>query len=244
MLLWIIEEPIDPRSKAAKLEAIESNAKAAAPFFIHESPAEKNVSALDFQTNIAQFRGPAGATRIEVSFLTPLLGNTHSNISTESKDTLEIIYSSLIRDLTYETIIRVGNSRKLPVKYAALENLPNAVNTMTMIAPPRMGEIFLQIKDTFDERLGYAKQYIDVRDFRGRTLMLSDIQLYTEVTNENQRRALPVMKKEDISVAPYPYESIRKEQPFFCYFEIYNLLTGGVANTYEIDIRIEWDRNR
>jgi len=205
---------------------------------------EDAVNVLSFFSDIAQFRGPSGATRVDFTFLTPLSKNIYSGDTENPADTLEIIYSGIVRDLTFEPLIQAENRRKYPIANVIQGNLPNAVNTLSMITPPRTGELFLQIKDTFDDRLGYSRQYIDIRDFRGRDVKISDIQFYFPVENENHRQALPAFKKENVLISPYPYKNVRKTKPLMCYFEIYNLMTGGMSDNFEIETRVDWDTSR
>ena len=55
---------------------------------------------------------------------------------------------------------------------------------------------------------------------------------------------LPISKKENIQVAPYPYETIDKSLPAFCYFEVYNLQTSGIDHEFQIELKVHSKKER
>jgi GWxTD domain-containing protein len=192
------------------------------------------VNKLKFTHDLAQFRGPKGTTRLELSLLAPLEKNLLKKFSRDSADTLRLGYGGLLRDPLFATVAEDRMQHEFSVKLAAEEKLTNAAGRLTMTALPQKCELTLQIKDLRQDKIGFARQEIDIRDFTGTALMISDIQLLTEVTMQNQKQLLPVSTKQNMQVSPYPFEEIRKSNPLLCYFEIYNLKTSGVVEQYEI----------
>jgi len=221
-------------AEQAKIEVFKARSEA--------PPAAHNeieaVNKLEFYDDLAQFRAPHGSTRMEIALLSPLKKNLVKNYSSDSNDTLNIAYRCLLQNQWFDPVGKDSMTKKFPAKLAALENFSNAVGKLTILAPSQQGDLTLQIKDERNGKLGFSRQPITIRDFRGDSLMISDIQFLTEITNENQRRVLPAARKQDREIAPYPFEKIRKSAPLLCYFEVYNLKTSGITDQYEIVYKI------
>jgi len=100
------------------------------------------------------------------------------------------------------------------------------------------------VREVRSGKIGYLRKPIQVRDFRGNALTVSDIQFLAEVTDTTQQKYLPLANKNGILVAPYPYREVHKSCPLFCYFEIYNIIASGVTTEYEIALRVTSDKSR
>ncbi len=196
------------------------------------------VNKIKFTHDLAQFRGPQGATRLEISLLSPFNKNLLKNFSRDSGDTLGLGYAGLLRDQLFETIAEDRMQHEFPVKFAAEAKLANAAGKLTMTALPQKSELTLQIKDLRHDKVGFARHEIEIRNFNGTALMISDIQLLTEVTAQNQKQLLPVSTKQNMQVSPYPFEEIRKSNSLLCYFEIYNLKASGITDNYEVVYKV------
>jgi GWxTD domain-containing protein len=216
-------------AEQAKVEVLK--ARNEAPPAAHDEI--KAINKLEFYNDLAQFRAPHGSTRMEIALLSPLKKNLVKNYSSDSNDTLKIEYRCLLQNQWFDPVGKDSTANKFPAKLAALENFPNAVGKLIVLASPPQGDLTLQIKDERNGKLGFSRQPITIRDFRGDSLMISDIQFLTEVANDNQKRLLPVIAKQDRMVAPYPFEKVRKSTPLLCYFEVYNLKSLG-AEVYEV----------
>jgi GWxTD domain-containing protein len=196
------------------------------------------VNKLHFKHDLAQFRGPKGATRLEISLLSALNKNLLKKFSRDSGDTLHLGYRCLLRDQQFEPVAEDGMMSEFQAKWAAAAKLPNAVGKLTVTAQPGENELTLQIKDVRQDKIGFTRQILGVRDFRGDALMISDIQFLTEAASANQRQILPIFTKLNTAVAPYPFEKIRKTISLLCYFEIYNLKSSGITDNYEVVYKI------
>ncbi|MDZ7292290.1 MAG: GWxTD domain-containing protein [candidate division KSB1 bacterium] len=198
---------------------------------------------LSFSEDIAQFRGPEGQTRVEVTVRTPLK-NYVDHLDSLTTDTVRIEYACLLRDQSFDSLTGARLQRYFPVKSAALENLPFAIGCMTMLTSPRESELALQVKNEQNGELGFSLQALKIRDFSGRDLMMSDIQFFAGVTNTNQRQVLPVFERQNVMVVPYPYEELRKSVSLFCYFELYNLQSAGLGREYTVTYKVSRNRGR
>jgi GWxTD domain-containing protein len=198
----------------------------------------KELNKLRFTFEVAQFRGPKGTTRLEIAVLPPFEKNLLKKFARDSADTLSLGYGALLRDRRYEAVAEDRMKLEFPAKLAAAAKFPNAVGALAMTAFSRANELTLQVKEGRQDKIGFSRQMIDVRDFSSRDLMVSDVQLLMEITNEDQRQILPVTAKLKTAAAPYPFEKIRRTIPLLCYFEIYNLKSSGVTDNYEIVYKV------
>ncbi|MGH7602326.1 MAG: GWxTD domain-containing protein, partial [bacterium] len=165
----------------------------------------QTVNRLAFSHAIAQFRGPNNTTRLEIALLAPLKKNLLKKIARDSRDTLKLLYRCLLRDRQFEPVAEDRMMREFPVKLAALSSLSSAVGRLTVTTLPPVSELTVQLKDLTQDEIGFTRQEVNVRDFRGGSLMLSDIQFLTEVASTNQRQILPAFTKLNTAVAPYPF---------------------------------------
>ncbi len=201
---------------------------------------------LSFVSDISQFKGPDGATRIEVSFLAPLPKNFVKHFIEESEELLQIEYSVMLRNINYEMIVSSRSPQEVPISVMAKEDLPNAVGKVSLIAPPQEVELTLQVRDLTTDSLGYDQGMIDIRDFGGNDLMISDLQLYKKIeeTNTRQSSVLPFRAMEGFLVSPYTYLAIRKSEPVLVYYELYNILNGRESAEIDFEITVQWDNAR
>jgi hypothetical protein len=148
----------------------------------------------------------------------------------------------MLRDENLDSLAAKRWENTFPAAWAAEENLPNAVGRLSFLSPPQQVELALQVQSRRLDKLGYTKRALNIRDFSGPQLLLSDLQFYAEVKTEKQSRVLPVIEKQNLLLAPYPYLKLHKNVPLFCYFEVYNLRAAGVAENYEITYKIVSDQ--
>ncbi|MCI0699029.1 GWxTD domain-containing protein [candidate division KSB1 bacterium] len=227
---------------ARRYENATSRARHDLPPTAHEPV--KAINRLAFHESIAQFRGPAGHTRVEITLLAPLKKNFVDRLDSLSLDTIAVEFAWMLRDENLDSLAAQRWQNVFPATWAAVENLPNAVGRSSFLSPPQQVELALQVQSRRLDKLGYAKRALAIRDFSGPQLMLSDLQFYTEVRNENQSLILPTVEKQNLLLAPYPHLKIRKRAPLFCYFEIYNLRAAGIAESYEMTYKVISDNRQ
>jgi hypothetical protein len=117
---------------------------------------------------------------------------------------------------------------------------PNAKTRIeiALLARPQNAELTSQITEEKHDKIGFSRQPIEIRYFSGRELMISDLQLYYETKTGVERKLLPVIRKQGLPVAPYPFEEINKKKPPLIYFEIYNIRAAGIRERLSISYRI------
>ncbi|MGI0014840.1 MAG: GWxTD domain-containing protein, partial [Nitrososphaera sp.] len=105
------------------------------------------INELEFYEDLAQFRGLTGSTRMEMALLSPLKKNLVKSFSSNSNDTLNIVYQGLLQGRQFAPVGKDSMAQKFPVKLAAAENFINAVGKLTVLTSPQQGDLTLQIKD-------------------------------------------------------------------------------------------------
>ena len=211
-----------------------------APLFVHY-PIQA-INELNFFSDIVQYRGPDDSTKVDIVILSPLKKNILSDKFPSQLDTISVEFQCLIQDLKGAPMTRVKKKAKFPLNFFRVENFFNVVGHLVFNVLPQQGDLTLQIKEMNNGSIGFSRQVINIRDFSSKNLMISDIQFFKKITKANLQQVLPVMEKQNVMVAPYPYKKIRKSLPLFCYFEIYNLQSAGVTDEYEVELKVYTDK--
>ena len=205
----------------------------------------KALNKLEFASDLAQFRDPHGATRMEIALLAPLKKNLLNRVSVESTEVLRLEYRCLLRDGEQLTpITRDSMAADISAHFAARGNLPCAVGRLALTALPQPGELALQVRDLRLGKIGFVRSPVRIRDFSGSKLMLSDIQLLFEITSEDQKQWLPSVIKQGRTVTSYPFDRIHRKYPLLVYFEAYNLQTAGITGDCEVTYKIMAGKSR
>ena len=211
-----------------KMEVIERDIKEAnqrAPLIAYDPQRIKNK--LKFVHRISQFRGPNGKTRIDVAVLTKLKKNLLKNVRASSPDTVIVETEGMLRDANFNEILQNDNEKILPVSTTARAGLPNFVSKISLLAFSQPAELTLQVSEDRRDRIGYFRQALDVRDFSGDSLMLSDLRLDFLVEKAKHRPVLSPVQLEGMTTSPYPFDEIRRGRSPMLYFEIYNTSKAG-----------------
>ncbi|NIR49650.1 GWxTD domain-containing protein [candidate division KSB1 bacterium] len=192
---------------------------------------------LPFSHTLAQFQGPEGQTRLEVFMLSPLEKHVTDTVPI-SEDWVSTEFACTLWDQKLNSIAISRRQADFPAESAISENLPNTVGYLTVTAPPQQVELFLQVKNNSNDKLGFSNKLLDIRDFNKSSLMISDIQFFSEATDVSLKEVLPIVEKQNILLTPYPFEELRKSSSLYSYFEIYNIKTAGIVDQYELTYRV------
>jgi GWxTD domain-containing protein len=193
---------------------------------------------LIFYFDTAQFRGKEGRTRIDVDFFVPLKKNFVIELDSLVTDTLQLEMSAMLRDRYFRPVARQDAFRVTYTQLSARYNYPFIVERLTFDVLPQKSELAVQVKNRKSDDIGFAKSAYPIVDFSGKDLMLSDLQFYTEITNDEQKSILPVFEIQGIPLLPYPEPTLRKSGPLLCYFEIYNLRSSGITGAFEVSYKV------
>ncbi|MCP4725849.1 MAG: GWxTD domain-containing protein [bacterium] len=196
------------------------------------------LSQLDFDYNISQFRNPDGRTRIELQLLAPINDMLRQRPNVNLPDSIAVEFQFLARNENFDQLFNVPLSASFEYQKVLDAGLPNAVSTVTFPVKPMKGDLTMQVKDPVSLKMGYKKVPFNVRDFSGKSLAVSDIQFYMQPQNDLQRELLPIIEVGEFEVTPYPYTDFASLLPITCYFEIYNIMNAGIISEYDIDISV------
>lgn len=200
--------------------------------------ADKAVQEILFHYDITQFKGSQEATILAVNYFTPLSDNFTPDTRQVQSDSVQLHYGCLFENQKLQQVVRTGYEKSYSLEKLSRIELPYVIGNMSISLLPKKGRITLQVKDEETQRRGFIKQDMQLRDFSTPELCLSDIQFCQQVGDSLNREVAPVRHLRGISVIPYPYEKIAREQQIFCYFEIYNIMTGGIEFQYEISLEV------
>ncbi len=199
---------------------------------------EKAANVIQMDYAMSQFRGANGKTRVEFSLLAPLRDNLVETEGAAFPDVMPLSFSCLLEDSLFNPVQRDRTLCAFPVQQALKSGVANASGCVGVYALPQTGMLTVQVADTSTGRVGYLRQSVDIRDFRGEALQLSDIQLLAELEHPETQKYTPVLIREEMAMTPYPYPEIRKTTPVFCYFEVYNLDTGLESEAYDVTLAV------
>lgn len=201
---------------------------------------EDAVSSFSLMDDVSQFRNVEGGTDLFVTLYTPLT-EFYEEASIDVAADFNIGYSALLRDRMFNPIVHAMSSSGSDVYGAVRAGLTHAVGDLRFALNPQEVDVTFQIEENATGRIGFSRRPFEVRDFGGTALMLSDIRFYSLVGDYHGAHHLPVLEVLDTSVTPYPFPEIGEGARVMCYFEIYNLITGGVVGAYEVTMRVKRD---
>ncbi len=196
------------------------------------------LSELVMDYNLTQFKNPDGRTRVELQLLAPIDDLLSKRRNVQIPEDLTVEFEFLGRNEKFDQLFRVPLSTTFNYKKAIDAGLSHAVSTVTFPAQAMNGDLTMQIKDPVSLKMGFKKVPLNVRNFSGDSLQVSDIQLYMQPQNEEQKELLPISAVGEFEVTPYPYSKVLNFMPMTCYFEIYNIMESGIYSEYDIDISV------
>ena len=199
---------------------------------------EKAANVIQMDYAMSQFRGANGKTRVEFSLLAPLRDNLVETEGAAFPDVMPLSFSCLLEDSLFNPVQRDRTLCAFPVQQALKSGVANASGCVGVYALPQTGMLTVQVADTSTGRVGYLRQSVDIRDFRGEALQLSDIQLLAELEHPETQKYTPVLIREEMAMTPYPFVGIRNDIPVYCYFEVYNLDTGLESEAYDVTLAV------
>ena len=185
---------------------------------------------------IAQFRGLDGKTRFHTYLSMPVveLAGSSPDISPS-----EILTSSVTLTDDDANIIAEGTRQRLLQAGPATEvqRSRRFVDAVTFLAPAGEYRFSAFIEHGETDRTGsYGPQLIEVRDFSGSTLAMSDVVLATTDSlgpSENH------LLDEGLIYLPQPGGIFDLDRPFIVYFEVYNLARDGEGiSTYDLTYEV------
>jgi GWxTD domain-containing protein len=211
---------------------------------LETAPAERYIHQLEgeplnFVYNLSQFKGASeGDSRTEV--YVGISSNDLQFQQAENGVISPIQYAIIIQDTNYVDIYQRkkgvtlqagGFSETTDRLFLYQEDFP---------LPPGSYRVALRMENPTSEREGLYQHFFEVRSFGDPKLLMSDIQLASNVEPVSQESGEGMFVKKGLQVIPYPYNLIRKNRPIYIYFEVYNLRFGQAGRTnYTVSYQVE-----
>jgi GWxTD domain-containing protein len=186
--------------------------------------------ALNFHFDTADFRGEGGKSRLEVYYGVPLAELPEG----------ERAGGRLERGLALFDSLWTPVFRKVePMPYQVGAGVEREAGTLlvdqaALNLPPGRYRLGVQVRDPEGGLEGAYTRELEVEDYAGRALRLSDIELAGEVVEDPA-----VREKGGRRVTPLPSATYRPGQSVMIYYEVYGLTPDASGRTrYRMDYRI------
>ncbi len=191
---------------------------------------------LDARLASAVFRGEYGNSKVELYYSLPL------NQLNFEHDTQIPLASFVEKQLTiynqdFDKVLHKKEGLKIGARNQREIEKRIYINQHTEELPPGLYNIALQLDSPESKRLAILRAQLSVKDFSDDRLMISDIQFSPQIREgiSNQRN----LKPNNLLIVPYIGNTIRKINPIYVYFEIYNLTLNQESKsrfrvTYEV----------
>ncbi len=210
------------------------SAQSAAPAEVYFHQQEEKQ--LPFVYNLSQFRGDQGESRVEV-----YLGVSNNRLEYQPKNdgvTTALKYHAVLQDSNYNDVF--NESKEFGLRGKTREELTGTLflHQENYYLKPGTHLLAIQLENPQGKSKGIYRNEFLARDFRGNALMVSDIQMSSNIT---QTAGEGKFVKQGLNIMPYPYTAIRRQLPIFIYLEIYNLKfdVSGRTNytvTHQVDM--------
>jgi GWxTD domain-containing protein len=198
--------------------------------YVHDYGGE----ALPIVFNTANFRAADGKTRVEVYFAVSFRDLTFLPSEGQLKTTLLPVVA--IFDHNYNLIARDSTTVTLTLDSPAQKKLKNFVNQFAFEIDPGQYLLFIRARNPESKRIGIYRVAVVAQNFDTDRLALSDIQFSHQI---RPAEAGDKFVKNGLTVGPYPFRSVYRNQPISIYYEIYNLARDEEGKTaYTIDYEV------
>ncbi|MDZ7318170.1 MAG: GWxTD domain-containing protein [candidate division KSB1 bacterium] len=206
------------RDKLNDFQRERDQAVAAHPgeFYRHNYQAQN----FPFLTKWAQFRGDSNKTQVEVYISIPGLAAKFNRGPTQYVNYTDLFVD--IADSNFNSIIK--KQERFSIKIDSVANMESRhfLFQNNYLLPPGVYETSLVMTSPDKKSKGIQKKHLVVRNFAVPRLMLSDIQMSSQISVAVDHLE-PIHDKKDLKIMPYPFSRVMKQQPLHLYFEIYHL---------------------
>ena len=196
---------------------------------------------LPFVYNLSQFRGDQGESQVEV-----YLGVSNSQLEYQPISdgvATALKYQVVLQDSNYNDV--VNESKEFGLRGRTKEELTGTLflHQENYYLTPGTHLLAIQLENPQGKSKGIYRNEFLARDFRGNALMVSSIQLASNITPTGGEGKFV---KQGLTIMPYPYTAIRRQFSIFVYIEIYNLKFDALGQTnytvtHQVDI-LEYKR--
>ena len=189
---------------------------------------------------VASFKGPNGTTDVYVNYAIPI-----TNEFNPASEFINITANA-------GTFVVGANRDMLVERRRTIYGLPTSqivrfdesnlwVDTEHMNTPPGHHEISVEFETVGGGTVAVQRREVDVHDFSGSALSMSDILLSYRIEESFDGRPVSgsdILRK-GLSIQPAPWTVYGTDQPIYIYFEVYNLTSDaeGVSR-YQVEAEL------
>jgi len=199
----------------------------------YHQPSFKFRRLMDIAGSYAQFKAENGKTRTEVYFaFKPISQDFDIDKNLARYDFTFVAYDSL-----YNMISTTQEDYNYVYQYIFSDDIESQIGQCQFTLDPGKHRLGIQIENEKSNHGGILQIDEEFRDFRGDSLMVSDIQFSTNVTTASGGEEY---EKNGLVVMPYPFTYVSKDGAIIIYYEVYNLRFGRNETTrFEVEYTIE-----
>lgn len=201
--------------------------------YVYEAPGRQ----VELPYMVSSFRGKNGQTDVVVNYGIPITqeleegqdvinitASTGTFVVAENRDML-VERRNVIYGLRAEQIVPFIDTRLW-------------INTVEAEVPPGQHEVSVEFETAGGGTVAVQRREVDVHDFSGDNLAMSDILLaYRIEDTPDGRPIIPSdIVRRGLSIQPAPWSVFGIDQPIYLYFEVYNLQVDGDGSArYDIE---------
>jgi GWxTD domain-containing protein len=212
------------QSVMSKFRATRHNATEDAPVSVFRY--EQAETFLPFVYNVSQFRTSDRNSRVEIYL--GVSNNQLMYMPSQEGISTSLGYTFVLQDSNYADLDRRNN--RFSLRANTQEEVRNQLflHQENFVLSPGKHTLAIRVENPQGRSHGSYSNEIEIRNFRGNSLMMSDVQLASDIQPSNTEDKFV---KNGLKVVPYPYTAVRIKRPVYLYFEIYNLKYNASGNT-------------
>ena len=178
---------------------------------------------LDYAFDVVTFRGNGIRTEMELTYSIPVwqFGDLGDGKGSETFLSNQVTLRDFESSPVFNQQFRFGPIERPKRR---LSSAQSRVSTYTLAIDVRVPQgqftTWVDLRDEASRRVGVYKKEVNVRDYRGGALMISDLKLSTGITRTD--RTGPFVRN-GLNIVPHPLRVFRRGQLVYVYYEIYNL---------------------
>ena len=184
---------------------------------------------------VTAFKGDAGRTDLYVNYGIPIAEDVGEGEDVDLTVRTGAFLIGAQRDLLVErrqTVYGLKASQIVPFEGTRLWT-----STEALSSPPGPNEVSLEFETASGATSGVQRRQLDVPDFRGESLQISDILLAYYVEDAGDRDPGRVVR-DGLSIQPAPWGVFGNDDPIYLYFETYGLALQDGRSDYEVEAQL------
>jgi len=184
---------------------------------------------------VTAFKGDGGQTDLYVNYGIPISAEAPDGEDVDVTVNTGAFLIGSERDLLVErrrTIYGLRSAQIVPFEGTRLWTSTEAITS-----PPGPNEVSLEFETAGGGTSGVQRRQLDVPDFRGDGLQLSDILLAYYVEDAGDGDPGRIVRS-DLSIQPAPWGVFGNDDPIYVYFETYGLTLQDGRTDYEVEARL------